>query len=62
METQIDRPFVSYGLTEIEYLLEANSKQADTCATKNIIDIVSKIHETHKETCALNIKVNWKLT
>lgn len=62
METQIDRPLVSYGLTEIEYSIEANSKQVDTCAAKNIIDIVSKIHETHKETCALNIKVNWKLT
>ena len=61
METQIDRPLVRYGLTEIEYSLEANSKQTDIDAAKNIIDIVSKIHAAHEETSALNIKVHWNL-
>lgn len=61
MEKQIDRPLIHYGLTEIEYCLEVNSNQTDTDAAKNIIAIVRKIHETHEESCALRIKVNWKL-
>lgn len=62
MKKQIDRPLLSYGLTEIDYHIEAGSKQGDTNATNNIINIVRKVQDMHKETCALSIQINWKLS
>ena len=61
MEQQIDRPFIKYGLAEVQYDIKANSKLTDTAATKTVIDITQAIIEAHKDDCALNIKIEWTL-
>lgn len=60
MEKQIDRPFVPYGLAEVQYDIRVSATGLKNTPA-NIIELAQKIIEAHKDNCALTVKVEWTL-